>query len=499
MFLYKIDSISPKITLYYFGNKKHYNIFSGIIGLINCLATLSFSVYFFLEFFQKRNPTSYYYNRYVKDAGLYPLNHTSLFHFITFEKTILDLNSVTIIGISSFTSNPQENLSTFRHWIYDNCTKRDLELMKNTVENKDKFLNGFCVNKIWSVEDQRYYTQGEEKFKYPHLRYGASSPKNEYYNIIVEICRDDVPFRKAHCSEPQSTKEILTDQGIELNFMEHVIDIGRFSNPIETTIYTIVDKLFSDSFTKNHLNFNPAIVRTHSGMLFEEVTEEKTFVFSQNEKVTTINKDTKILCEFLFSMQNRLQVYERTYIRIQDVLANIGGVSRIIFGLAIFIDSFFHKFIVLEDTRKLCSTILSKEENKKKKVPIKTLMTHKIIAEMNIPQLNITNKNCESIGSLNFYSTNKEIYTSQKWFRKITLLDYIKKAFCVSSKNKKNLFYVHICNLRKDYLNEEFLCRLFLEKHFRKNLKEREECQELQNLRDSIQSFYSKPQVLNIN
>ena len=42
-------------------------------------------------------------------------------------------------------------------------------------------------------------------------------------------------------------------------------------------------------------------------------------------------KLTGIVNSFYFWMQNRLQYYERKYIKIQDVLSNIGGLSRIIF------------------------------------------------------------------------------------------------------------------------------------------------------------------------
>ena len=48
-------------------------------------------------------------------------------------------------------------------------------------------------------------------------------------------------------------------------------------------------------------------------------------------------------------MNNRLSYYERTYSRIQDVLANVGGVAQAIMAVALFINMryFIQVFIKL--------------------------------------------------------------------------------------------------------------------------------------------------------
>ena len=63
-FLSFIDIISPKITLYYKGQTKHSSLPSQIISIITILALTVLSVIFSLDFFLKKNPTCFYYNRY---------------------------------------------------------------------------------------------------------------------------------------------------------------------------------------------------------------------------------------------------------------------------------------------------------------------------------------------------------------------------------------------------------------------------------------------------
>ena len=36
----------------------------------------------FLDSFQKRNPSAFYFNAFVENTGFFPLNSSSMFHFI---------------------------------------------------------------------------------------------------------------------------------------------------------------------------------------------------------------------------------------------------------------------------------------------------------------------------------------------------------------------------------------------------------------------------------
>ena len=81
MLFKKFDFISPQITLYFKGDEKHSSIFSGIVTIISYTLIFIFMIYDIKDFINKDNPTIYFYNRYVKDTGSYPLNSSSIFHF----------------------------------------------------------------------------------------------------------------------------------------------------------------------------------------------------------------------------------------------------------------------------------------------------------------------------------------------------------------------------------------------------------------------------------
>ena len=97
--------ISPPITLYFKGEDQHSSIFSGILSIIVGLIILAATIYYFLGFINKDSPKAYFFNRYIEDAGDFPLNSSSIFNFIQFidkkddSKMGFDFNSLVAIGL----------------------------------------------------------------------------------------------------------------------------------------------------------------------------------------------------------------------------------------------------------------------------------------------------------------------------------------------------------------------------------------------------------------
>ena len=104
IFFNKIDWISPPITLFFKKEKSHKSICSGFLSIITYILVV-FSIYYYAKkFINKETPKSYFFTRYVDDAGTFPVNATQMFHFIqvsdpnTNEKVPLDFAAFRIVG-----------------------------------------------------------------------------------------------------------------------------------------------------------------------------------------------------------------------------------------------------------------------------------------------------------------------------------------------------------------------------------------------------------------
>ena len=137
MMFSKLDLITPKISLFFKGKKTHSSVFSGILTLISYIIILIISVYFSLDLIKRQNPGVYFLNRFIEDAGFFPLNSSSMFHFFQFTLEdnsidIVDFNAITIVGLEQYigTYTADNNLNELCYYAISETTRI---MLKNFV------------------------------------------------------------------------------------------------------------------------------------------------------------------------------------------------------------------------------------------------------------------------------------------------------------------------------------------------------------------------------
>ena len=183
--------LSPPITLHFKGDTIHSSIFSGILTIISYIIIFSYGVYYTIGFVYKENPTIYFFTRYIENAGTFPLNSSSLFHFIKLSQTSsinsnnkqnppMDFNLIRIIGleytIDNYISN--NNLTNFNHWLYGHCNNDDMKNVEDYI--KIEFPeNAACIRKYFDVTQKKYFNTNEKGFRWPALMFGTSNDKKK--------------------------------------------------------------------------------------------------------------------------------------------------------------------------------------------------------------------------------------------------------------------------------------------------------------------------------
>ena len=228
MIIQNLDFLSPEITLFFKGKYKHSSIFSGLITIFSYSVILACIIYYTLEFIDRSNPTIYFFNRYVEDTGVYPLNESSLFHYINLiaasrnKTTIYDFNSVRIFGIiRTLDSYIQKyEYSENNHWEYDLCNyDEDITYKKiKDLIDKNIFSQSACIKKYYNSKEKRYFNKGESGFEWPTLEHGLSHPNRTFYGIIVETCQNN--SLKNNCNSIEAIESFFKRYAISLNFID---------------------------------------------------------------------------------------------------------------------------------------------------------------------------------------------------------------------------------------------------------------------------------------
>ena len=391
MFFKKLDRISPLITFSFKGDNMHSSILSGILSIFAYTATTIFGILYILEFVKKEKPSAFFFTRFVEDAGKLTFDSSSLFHYLylidksSHAKTFFDFDMIRIVWIENINIEAyysSKNLETIPHWIYGLCKiDIDAQNFNNLIENKEDFEYSACIKKYYNPNTKKYYDTNDNNFIWPSIEHGMSHPDYTFYGIVIEKCKND-NLRKLlglnNCKSNDNIDNYIYSKGIILEIIYHYSDVLNYKEPFTKYFYSISNLLYPKSYTINNMNFNPALLKTHNGIILDNIVEEKSYLFSQNEKVTMDEsiemKDeegkpmydengekkyisTGVVSSYYFWLQNRLQLYDRNYKRLQDILSNIGGLSRTFFFIANIINAFFSNYITLSDTEELILSI----------------------------------------------------------------------------------------------------------------------------------------------
>ena len=376
MFIKKFDWLSPPITLYFKGENQHGSIISAILSMICYILVLISGVYYSKNFVNREDPKAYFFNRYVVDAGYFPVNASSMFNVIQVSETSnnkiipFDFTAFRVVGVDNifyedYMNNP-DILEKENHWVYGFCNNNtDTEGIGNLIDF-DYFEQSACIRKFYDKDKKTYFNTGDPGFKWPIIEKGCSNPERTFFGIIMQRCDKSPNILKSQGPECKSEEEITkVINAVSLNFqlIDHYADMLNYEMPFTKYFYEVTSAITNGAYIINHLNFNPAMMITHNGLVFEHTKEEPSYFFTQNEKHTVDNSNllegqslNGCLIGIYFWMQNTLQHYERNYDRLQDLLSDIGGVSSIVVTLGYYANLLIHNYVIVLDTQDLVLT-----------------------------------------------------------------------------------------------------------------------------------------------
>ena len=377
MFFRHIDFLTPRITLFHKGFLSHSSIVSGIISLIAICLIILGAVYYLIEFFERRNPEIYFFQYFYRNSGIYTISQNSFLHYISMEisgvsdkEQSFDFNSFRIIGIkdylNTYVATLNKDLTKIDHWIYGPCQESDLSEKNKKLIEKDVYMNSACIQKYYSSLENKYYNKNESNFQWPRLAHGTFNSNNEFYHIIIEKCEEntlnEILGPNNHCKNIININENVSAGGVvHFNFIDQYIDLREYDDPIIQFIYKIQTSLEKDNYSTNHLNFNPATIRTSNNIFTDDTKGEILYVYDGNSVFTNLQNGNGIYMNYYLWLNNRMQHYERRYKKIQDTISDIGGFGKVITVIASIINYFYYKYTVLKDTEILCYSLYNKE------------------------------------------------------------------------------------------------------------------------------------------
>ena len=486
MFFKKLDFISPRITLYYYGYRTHSSIFSGVLTTITYFLYIILFLYFSLEIVTHKNLSSYFYNKMIYDVGFYSLHNSGIFHYLQVKKKNFDPKAIQIIGIKSISLSKYTNdgkRENYDHYIYSICNKDMKSYINNQhllsiIDDSLYYNNSFCIESFYNSTTKIITKYNENNFIYPSIEHGMSNPNYTYYGIIVQKCINST-LNNYSCDTQENIEKQVNEITFDFRLINLDVDVLNYKQPLLYSFISITSGFSPSNFAVNHLNFQPMKIKTDNGLLFNSIYELNTYKFEQNEKQTW-EPISDILGVYYFWMQNNAIIYERSYQKIQNILADFGGISKAISIISSVLNWIIYKFNLLKHTNTLLKRFIDIRIN------------NQVIGDnMNNSSINLNsnfNKNSQRIIKigLNEQSNNKniiknmnnktyslsKIYNSNDSFekiiyKKISFLRFMEwNLYCQNSKVRKANNMTFLYEIYKQFISVEslFLSILILRK-----------------------------------
>ena len=240
MLIGKFDYIWPLITLYYKGETRHSSIFSGLISIILAIFVIIIGVFVSFDFLFKRNPTSFYSKKEIRDIGTIELSNHFFFHYLSFiedDNLHFDNKSFSLIGINniSYYDFLIEEISeyNFSHWKYERCQiLNNFKKSESLIINDINFNKSLCLSKYYDKEKNKFINYFEEDFPFPILENNKDLDYKINYGIILKLCENNTIYNNNSCYNysQKISKAFGKEREYIINYFSHFVDVENYGN-----------------------------------------------------------------------------------------------------------------------------------------------------------------------------------------------------------------------------------------------------------------------------
>ena len=466
MDLQKLDFLSSPISLYFNNKRTHTSKIGGILFILFLSFCLIYSCIILYIITNHLNVISLIYKKFEWEVGHYSMNATSLFHFFQLYSSenggYFDKYNSQVIRIYTtyFHNNiDQSQLYEYDHWVFDECREGidNKDINKDLFINIDNFTNAACIRYYYNSKNKNYYSIEEKEFIWPYLEHGASNNDNVFLTTLIEKCQNDsiITSRLGKCAPDEFIeKHIKNYYAFFIYLLDNSVDPTNSKNPFQHYFKIISSEIGdSENYVENYIQLTPVRIRTKNGQIIGKYSDDiNSYSFDSNIK-SFGKSDKKILLKFHYLMQNNINIYERRYAGLLDILSNIGGTIQLFYYFFSIINFIFNKYIIIMDTNHFFYKIAvsSHGENISNN---KTIKPFKIIKN-NFIGNNKNNKEKKINNSLNFSyknpldteikEINKEKSIQSNKLSKLGIVELKKNNFLINTNDStlKNNYIFH--------------------------------------------------------
>jgi hypothetical protein len=172
------------------------------------------------------------------------------------------------------------------------------------------------MNQNFCVKDQNFTLSG-----------GWNSNYISYLSLRIAICTGE-----DYCAPYNEIEDYIKTNTFFWNifYMNTNVNPQNFTEPVSYNIFNYYKLLKLGSFKLTEIYIRPHSLRSDEGFIFESSNYFETLNFDFDNYEDSAIDNTNTLVEFEFLVSPNVYIYHRNYMKIQEVLASVGGLANLL-------------------------------------------------------------------------------------------------------------------------------------------------------------------------
>ena len=339
--IYNLDFLGVQPNILFLGKKQHSTKLSLTLSILSLVVIIGFTVYFLISLFSREVSIISKTQSKIRNPIM---NFTGLPMILK----VVDGDNLEVVDDPRFFQIQvvfSKNHDGFWENQYPDLERCDMNT--HFDEHKDYFnqINNitsyYCIKNLKNFNVALFGTNGD-------LSNGFGT-----IDIILNFCNNNT--MQGTCAPQSEMDKKLQSIFVSFGFLDYLVDDNNVESPVQLTVKTEFLPFSSTTFTRYFFEKRTLSYSTDMGYVFPDIKQIKVFQQDAKQVYVDLSVRTKGMKfgQISLFMNCNLFSYRRSFSKIQDTLASIGGIMNLMILIAYLLVNFVNKrmyFLKLANT-----------------------------------------------------------------------------------------------------------------------------------------------------
>ncbi|CAD8065137.1 unnamed protein product [Paramecium primaurelia] len=304
----------------------HQSMFGALMTVLMFGCIITYIVNKFVQLGRRKEFQTLYSEVYYEEIPIYPLvsdNFTLQFAFQNdnqknyIDESVYQVNAFMVNRVQRIVDNKTIQNLTKTQIPLNKCAKIGItfEEIEEQLDNVD-FSNTYCID--WEKISELSLTGTPDQNNYTYL----------YVNF--KLCVNDTNNSESIiCKSKEQIQEKLRRNYIQFQISSYNIDLRNYQQPNVPKVEEVQTTISSQVMKDITLFMQPITTLTEEGLLDELVRKDSTIRYQKSQEIIDFNSDES-LATVMIRLSNTENISYRIYPKLQDILAQAGGLWELL-------------------------------------------------------------------------------------------------------------------------------------------------------------------------